>query len=252
MPIVGIRGHTPKPFALADTVPRRQPVVPVSLMPPLGTNANGMQTLCMNMHTPNTPPDRESEVVQNQPMQTRQQQLDFVQHALRKLGLKPSQLANRAGVEPSTVTGFLAGRSNLLREATLEKLAHASGIELPEPSGFAEPETMPFEGRIDAPDISCVGNIFALVLNTSLMELEGLEAGDYLFFDRGAAAKPGQIVCAQLYDLHTGTAETVVRLYQGGFLVARSRERWEPRLVDDERTKIIAPLIRQVRDRDWT
>ncbi|MCQ8186053.1 LexA family protein [Parvularcula maris] len=206
----------------------------------------------METQAPHSPPDTDGEVGQNWPMHTRQQQLEFVHHALKQTGLKPSQFANKAGVEPSTVTGFLAGRSNLLREATLEKLAQAAGIELPEEKGFAEPETTPFEGKIAAVETDGVGDVFALVLNTELMELEGLEPGDILFFDRAVTAKAGQIVCAQLYDHRTGTAETAVRLYQGGFLVARGRERWEPRLVDNDRTKVIAPLIRQVRDRDWS
>lgn len=57
---------------------------------------------------------------------------DLVREMLRATGLKPTQLARRAGVVPSTLTRFLNGDvKHILSLSSLYKLSEVSGIAVP-------------------------------------------------------------------------------------------------------------------------
>ena len=48
---------------------------------------------------------------------------------------------------------------------------------------------------------------------TRAVELEGILPGDVVLLDLNATPKPGDIVCAQVYDWKRMRAETVIRLF---------------------------------------
>jgi transcriptional regulator with XRE-family HTH domain len=184
------------------------------------------------------------------------------------LNMTISALASNSGLAPSTVTRFMNDGTNKLtvQDKTLDAIAIYSGVPkhvlpgtrtLP---GMGESEAVLYDPRRDAelPDwvlaaIAAIkGNrngIEPWVVKGWALELLGIIPGDILVIDQNRRPKNGDIVIAQISDLVTGSAETVMRHYQAPFLVTHSAKMGptRPEQVDEDRVIIMgvrAGLIR--------
>lgn len=85
---------------------------------------------------------------------------------------------------------------------------------------------------------------YVAAVNTRALALLGLMPGDEILFDMGTQAVAGDVVQAQIYG-GTG-AETVLRIYDPPYLVARSLDASAPKpvAVDGERVRIAAVALR--------
>lgn len=174
----------------------------------------------------------------------RKKHLDWVTAILEKRNWRPNRLATEAGVDPSSLSRFLndASGKRTLNSYSIEKIARASGFEPFElepqggavVAGLSENDGEAY--KFDQPgDVSAAvqaikrdrNGIDAWTLKSRALEMAGYIPGDILVIDLNAAPKPGDVVCAQVYD-RTGTAETVLRLYDGTFLLAATMD---PRLM---------------------
>jgi transcriptional regulator with XRE-family HTH domain len=165
-------------------------------------------------------------------------QYKFITTVLTKTGWSQTDLAHRAGLDPSTLSRFLTktrdGRA--LRSSTVQRIATASGLSfgeelLHEADGLAETEAEPFlysedDNRTIAIKALCgqQKNVDAWVLTSRALEGLGYRPGDIVFVGLGEKPVPGDVVCAQIYDWVKGRAETIFRLYQPPALIAVTQE----------------------------
>ncbi len=171
-----------------------------------------------------------------------------------------SELALNSGIAASTLTRYINDRSNTLTvtDRTIEAVSKYTGIprtvmpgqrKLP---GFGESEAVPYDARQEEPLPAWVraaiaahkGNrngVEAWVMKGWTLDMLGILPGDILMIDQNKRAKAGNIVCAQITDLATGRAETVMRRYEPPFLLTYSSKLGpaRPEQVDDERVIIM-------------
>lgn len=78
--------------------------------------------------------------------------LDLVRTMLERTGLKPSQLAHKAGIAPSTLNKQFDGTApNILSVTTLMKLSQASGVPIPWlPAGSGSVRDVPIISWVEA------------------------------------------------------------------------------------------------------
>jgi transcriptional regulator with XRE-family HTH domain len=188
-------------------------------------------------------------------------QREFVRYLLHRTGWSQTVLARRAGIDPSTLSRFLASPEPqaTLRPSTLLRLEQATGLspEIP----FARPLAEGFEearpmGPTDMPTAVSQQKLAfpgtdAWHLNSRALELAGYLPGDILFLKLGETPLRGDVVCAQNYDWPAGKAETIFRIFEPPFLIAATTE---PRLmrpfaVDDEAISIKGVVVSSLRIR---
>lgn len=89
------------------------------------------------------------------------------------------------------------------------------------------------------------------VLNTRAMEDAGYFIGDIVISDGNVTPMAGDPVVAQVYDLRSGTAETVFRILESPYLVAASSDPAlrKPLLVDNERVIVMGTITQSIRTR---
>ena len=106
---------------------------------------------------------------------------DYLLRVMRATGLTQTQLANRAGLDPSTLSRFLAeGRAgHELRASTLRKIELATGVAVDKAApvqdsaqGFAESEAEP----LAVESHSVIERIIALLAATCLLAEKTLQA----------------------------------------------------------------------------
>jgi len=166
--------------------------------------------------------------------------------------LKPSRLAQACGITASTLTKFLNGQNEELRETTIAKIAAFAKVEAPLRPGFAEAEAVPFVGKLDPlPELPRVDERFRMVMKSDVLDDIGIQAEDVLTFDRRLEPGPQDIVIAQIYDRRLGTAETVVRQFVQGVLIGRTKRFVEPVSVGEGRAVIMGVLVDQTRIKVW-
>lgn len=182
-----------------------------------------------------------------------------------------SELALNSGLAASTLTRFMNDRSGKLTvtDRTLDAVARYTGVpknvlpgqrSLP---GFGESEVVPFEAGSAEPPPQWVhtavaahkGNrngVDAWVMKGWALDLLGILPGDIIMIDQNRRPKAGDIVCAQLRDLATGRAETVMRRYEPPFLLSYSAKTGpsRPEQVDDDRVIIIGVEVGVIRPRN--
>lgn len=163
----------------------------------------------------------------------RQKHLDWVNSILASTGWSQHRLAKEADLSASALNKFLKDPTNTrtLNSFSVEKLERASGVPLGRsPGSFMEPEGQKFEiERID--DLGSMAQamkqgrngVDAWLIKTRALELAGYMPGDTLIVDQGLTAQHGDVVVAQIYD-RNGDAETVVRIYEGSFLIAATTD----------------------------
>jgi len=112
------------------------------------------------------------------------------------------------------------------------------GLHLPEATAY-EPE--PSEAAVIAALAPDAKRADLWQNHSAALDLAGILPGDVLVVDIGdVRALPGEIVCAQVYRRTGDDAETVFRIYEPPFLVARSSDRrfTKPLLMDGENVSV--------------
>lgn len=174
----------------------------------------------------------------------------------RRFHVSRNELAQRAGVKPSTVYRWFDDRfGHMPAFSTLQQIADAFGVELPGTSsaatpavqGFAEGDAAPWEGP---PDEELQPNQSDKLIATRALELIGYLPGDVARLDMSVPPRPGDVVFAQVYDLDRGVAQTRLRLYDPPFLLTRSLDPaidGKPLYVDGARVAIVGPVVKLTR-----
>lgn len=185
---------------------------------------------------------------------------EWLRGVVKATGIRPTTLAKQIRVAPSTLTRPLKEGdqgTSTLHASTIDKIAAATGIAPPGASvptprrivrlGMAE-EAVPYQpngnhGLAGAVEAMVAGRngVVAWELRTRALEGAGFLPGDIVMLDLNAAARSGDVVCAQVYDWHGRTAETVWRLYDPPVLIGAARDlAAQPKslIVDNDRVLI--------------
>lgn len=176
----------------------------------------------------------------------------WLEQVIARSGMKPTPFAQRAGIAPSTILRALDKAASVeLDRRTIAKICAAFAVPPPGygATGFAEGDLAEYAAGGDVPALPA--NQYRRRAASRAMELAGILAGDVLTFDMARGAAAGDIVEAQVYALDRRAAETVMRLYDPPYLIARSLDAavpQKPLLVDGERVRIAAVLIHLARD----
>lgn len=191
---------------------------------------------------------------------TKQQAARWLQQVLDHTGWNAARLAREAGLSPSTISRGIDRESKFVPTLpTLQAVARAAKLPPPpelNPAGYHAP------GFADEPEVVALPSLtswcgmplnnhqwVARVTSRSL-DLLGLLPGDEVLLDQTATAQAGDVVCVQTYNLDRNTAETVLRHYAPPYVTTETTDpaaRERPLLVDNERTKIMAVMIRMAR-----
>ena len=194
----------------------------------------------------------------------------FIVRIMGLTGWTQTELAQRAGLDPSTLSRFLSGSrsGHALRGSTIRKLEAISGISFgPKQdrttddsgaTGFAEPEAVPLSMAEVNPLRQAIAalsrgknNIDPWTLRSRALEGAGYKPGDILLVALGETPMQGDLVCAQIYDWTKGRAETVFRLFQPPYLVAATTDAnlMRPFVVDDGAVSIKGVVLHTLRER---
>jgi transcriptional regulator with XRE-family HTH domain len=188
------------------------------------------------------------------------EQRRLLREILARTGWTQTELAKRAGLDPSTLSRFLANEDAVqsLRASTLRKLEELMGMPLanalqqppPVPGlGLSESEADPLPASGAGPQqiMPPQPGLDAWLLKSRSLEQLGLLPGDVLMVKLGATALRGDIVCAQVYDWPQRKAQTVFRLFDPPYLLAATAESrlMRPFEVDNENV-IIKGVVMQM------
>lgn len=187
----------------------------------------------------------------------------YLRQVAKSTGYSLNRIATEIGIAPSTLTRVANAEDdapNALRAATLTKLKAYSGIEppaidvgeRPAVKGLRE-DAAPFEAQGADPDVA---SMVALLLKSRraaapftvksrALECAGVLPGDTVIVDLGIVARPGDLVCAQVYEWRADTAETVFRIYEPPYLVAATFDEnlRKPLAVDDDKVIIKGVIL---------
>lgn len=168
----------------------------------------------------------------------RRKQLAWFEAVLLHRNWNMSQLAEAAGVNPSTLSKFRNDEENVKQLSTrvVERIAEASGLPAYDtrppvkPRGFVEGEALHYEGSgADAMNaaVSAVrrdaNGLDPWVLRSRALETAGYLEGDVLMVDFNAEPRAGDVVCAQVVD-PSGGNRTIMRIYEDPYLVSASMD----------------------------
>ncbi len=190
-------------------------------------------------------------------------QHEFIATVLAKTGWSQSDLAARAGLDPSTLSRFLSKQrdGHALRPNTIQRIASASGIKFGVTApleGFSESEALPYEyveqdRRAVAIKLLCSQheNCDAWILQNRSIENLGYRKGDVLIVGLNETPHVGDVVCAQIYDWNKGGAETIFRIYQPPALIAATQDTslLKPFLLGDNSVVIKGVVLHSLRSR---
>lgn len=165
----------------------------------------------------------------------RQKHLDWVRSILGSKNWSQHRLAKEAGLSASALNKFLRDPTNTrtLNSFSVEKLEAASGIPLPRMSGTSPP--IPLDGssrdveRLDELNTMAQAmkqgrnGLDTWIVRNRVLELAGYIPGDTLLIDREIAPQHGDVVIADVFD-RNGAAETVIRIFEGSFLIAATMD----------------------------
>jgi len=200
-------------------------------------------------------------------MAERPDQHSYIRDVLRRTGLNQTELAKRAGLDPSTLSRFLSSpTSPTLRATTIRRIEQASGVVFgaggaatdDSTPGLSESEALPLAaGASDLVTLmlthlrSANGSVDAWTLRSRALELGGFRPGDILFVKLGAPALKGDVVCAQVYDWTAARTETVFRIFDPPYLISATAD---PRLfapfrLDDERIAVKGVVLHSLRNK---
>lgn len=183
-----------------------------------------------------------------------------------RTGKSDTALAKEAGQSENTLTRFRSRDGAVLSGLTIRLICELTGLPgpetylLPNSSGFSE-ETAPYKAatkgddslisRMVAQALKDRPNAAPWLLKSRAIKDAGYLPGDILIADASAAPQAGDIVCAQVYDLRQGTAETVFRILEPPYLLAAGSDPSlrKPLLVDNERVIVMGTVTETFRPR---
>lgn len=173
-----------------------------------------------------------------------------------KFHVSRAEIAAKAGVHHATIYRWFDENSTFTPSMrTIARIASAFGVPTPgdgpRPTGFGESDLSPY---IAAPAelAPSTTNQFVRAVTSRALELAGYMPGDLLLIDQSLAAVAGDAVCAQVYNLSRGTAETKLRIFEPPFITTRSMDpavAEKPLYVDGERVVIAGVVLRSLRQR---
>lgn len=181
-----------------------------------------------------------------------------------KTGLKDSALALKAELPVNAIYRKRTdGRP--LNAVQIRAISDATGLPGPDTyqiaghAGLAEEaaaydaakDVDPITARMVEAALKSRPNAAPWRLKTRAIEGAGYLIGDVVITDPTVAPMAGDAVCAQVYDIRTGTAETVFRIYEAPYLVAVTSDPAlrKPMLVDDERVVVRGTVTQSFRAR---
>lgn len=166
-------------------------------------------------------------------------QKSFILQVLASTGWTQTDLAKRAGLDPSTLSRFLSGSRDdqALRASTIRQIEKVVGLSMSGAAlppvhnalGMAEAEQLPIQrggiNEVLTTHLAADGRpVDAWTLKSRALELAGYQPGDTLFVRLGETALRGDVVCAQIYDWSLRKAETVFRIFDPPYLLSATTD----------------------------
>lgn len=195
-------------------------------------------------------------------MGLREEQLDFLARVMAETKLSRHALAIRSDILPPTLTMFVNSKKGaVLKAETIRKIEIATGIRFGAEAlrrvDLRQSESEPFKGVLpvagtDATTLWGRANgVDPWTLRSRALECAGYMPGDILVVDLNAEPKPGDVVCAQLYDWSGGKADTIFRLWEPPYLQPATLDSSLRKIipVDNDKTFISGVVIASFRGR---
>lgn len=179
---------------------------------------------------------------------TREKVRDWLLELQDRLGLKPTQIARDSGVHPATVYRMLSMKNDPGVD-TVMRIADCYHVA---PPGVSGGERALYE-EAAPPPLAPEGQGQWVRVADRALELAGVLPGDLALIDKQAAARPGDIVLAEIFDFSRGRSECRLRYYDGRYLQTRTLahdQEEPPVMVDGERARIVGRAGRIVRNMD--
>lgn len=191
---------------------------------------------------------------------------DWLRWVMQTTRLKPTPLAKKAGLAPSTVLRALDEQNPVsLERRSIAKIV--ATLRVPSPAafgqadfqrtdmqGFAEAEIEPFTAQsapeLDLPALMPTQGLWRI--RTRALELSGYLPGDMALADSAVVPRAEDVVVGQILNTAQPGAETVLRLYDPPYLLTAtldSKARRKPALVDNTRVAIWGVVIKSWRSR---
>ncbi len=198
-------------------------------------------------------------------MAERPDQRSYIRDVLSRTGLNQTELAKRAGLDPSTLSRFLSSQGGTtLRSTTISRIEQVTGLPFGDASksasrtlpGLAESEALPLgAGASDLVTLMLEhlrtnhGSIDAWTLQSRALELGGYRPGDTLFVKLGANPLKGDVVCAQIYDWTAARTQTVFRIFDPPYLISATSDPalFAPFRLDDDRVAVKGVVLHSLR-----
>lgn len=174
----------------------------------------------------------------------RHAQRQWLEATVRARGESASQIAKAAGVSDTTVTRFLNNTAykGVLNPLTVQRISDYTGIAGPGVQDEGHPlrsfreEAVPYVAEADAGSAAAVAALlagrphaYAMVMQSTALELAGVRLGDIMIIDPSVSATDGDVVCALIEE---GKGATMVyRIFQMPNIVGAS---FDPRAVRPE------------------
>lgn len=192
----------------------------------------------------------------------------WLQDLTRFTGKSLTRIADDIGLARSTLTRPVkdgdAGTSTL-HANTINKIVENTGFPPPGSDlgqlaqtmrGGVREDAVPYRpepGNSVAAAVAALAGaqpgVFPWVVRSSALELIGYLPGDIVLIDLNATPRPGDAVCAQIYEWSRMKAETVLRVLERAapvdLLLSRSRDpaQHQPIVVDGERVVIKGVIL---------
>lgn len=189
----------------------------------------------------------------------------------KELGVTADQIAEKMGRNRSAVSHIYSGQRRMsldwaqafadALDVTVDEVLHRAGVLDEQKAqtlhpGFADSDAVPFAGKGGDQDRNQViagalgghpAGIDIWTVRSSALILRGYLPGDLILVDthKSELCKSGDVVIAQVYNWQTGSAETILRLYEPPVLLSACANTDAPvsRVVDGQNVVIKGKVI---------
>ncbi|WP_226778992.1 helix-turn-helix domain-containing protein [Oceaniglobus trochenteri] len=197
--------------------------------------------------------------------------MEWFKAALRRAGLTHNDVAEAIGRDRAVVSRIMNGKQEM-KPAQAEAIATLLDIPLPEvlnaaglfseaavpkkAPGFAEPDVVPFASSesVRGPQEAIIAamkadrpGIDVWRVASGAMSLAGFIKDDFMLVDCRDVTRfsDGDVVIAQAYDWHHGTAVTLLRRFKPPYLISHSIEARDQtvHVVDDREVAIKGKVL---------